>query len=191
MGKKLEIVGGPNGCGKTTLSEYLIESGRLSNMINADVIAKGLDASNIKGGEITAGKIMLNQLNDCLHTGKDVSFETTLSGRTWINLIRKAKKLGYEVVIYYIIVENPEQAVERINERVARGGHHIPSETVVRRYHRSVDMLFAVYGQLADSVFIFDNSNGSANLIATKNESGTFDILKPEVFKLIFNGRSL
>lgn len=186
MQKKLEILSGPNGCGKTTLSEYLIEAGRLLNFVNADTIAKGLDASSIKGGEITAGKILLKQLDDSLSSGKNVSFETTLSGKLWVRLIKRAKDLGYKVNIYYIIVEDPEIAVRRIEERVSRGGHHIPRDTVLRRYDRSRDLLFSLYDKLVDSVFVFDNSNGSANLIAVRDNGKGIKIFNQAIFESIF-----
>jgi predicted ABC-type ATPase len=186
MSKVLEIVAGPNGCGKTTLSEYLIDSGRLKNMINADIIAKGLDASNTKGGEITAGKIMLKQLHDCISSQKSVSFETTLSGKTWISLIEKARGVGYRVVIYYITLPDPAIAIGRIKERVSRGGHHIPDETVRRRFHRSIDLLQSTYAELADYLYIFDNSNGDARLILKKEMNTPAEILNPELYQKIF-----
>lgn len=186
MKKVLEIVAGPNGSGKTTLSEYLIEAGKLPNLINADIIAKGLDASNKKGGEITAGKIMLNQINDSIIYGRSVSFETTLSGRHWIRIIKQAKEVGFEVNIYYLIVNNYEICLNRINERILRGGHSVPKDTVIRRYHRSKELLLSTYLNLVDNVFIFDNSNGNANLIATKNEDKGLEILKNDVYQDIF-----
>lgn len=186
MEKFLEIVAGPNGSGKTTLSEYLIEAGKLPNLINADIIAKGLDASNKKGGEITAGKIMLNQIEDSLNTGKNVSFETTLSGKHWIKTIEKAKELSYQINIYYLIVSSPDICINRVSKRVERGGHNIPTDTIVRRYHRSKELLLHVYSNLADNVYIFDNSNGNANLIATKHAPHEFTKINKVVFENIF-----
>lgn len=187
MEKLLEIVAGPNGSGKTTLSEYLIEAGKLPILINADIIAKGLDASNKKGGEITAGKIMLNQINDSIKAGKSVSFETTLSGKHWSRLINSAKKMSYTINIYYLIVTSPEICINRIKERVSRGGHNIPSETIIRRFHRSKELLINNYSKIANNTYVFDNSNGNANLIATKNSNTPdFKIINEKVFNEIF-----
>lgn len=185
MNSRLEIIAGPNGCGKSTLAEYLIENGHLPNFINADVIAKGLNASNTKGGAIDAGKIMLTEIHQAIKERIDVSFETTLSGRTWIKLIAEAKKNDYSICIHYLIVDNSEIALQRIKKRVALGGHDIPKATVLRRFGRSKALFIKTYSKLCDSWFVYDNSNGNANLIATYENSKS-TIINKSLFDNIF-----
>ena len=171
----MEILAGPNGSGKTTLSDLLFKKVGKFRFVNADSIANGLDASS-DGAEISAGKIMLRQINESLDEGIDFAFETTLSGRIWMEYIKRAKSLGYQVIIYFVLVETADLAVKRIDERVALGGHNVASETVRRRYQRSKELFNSIYSKICDKWYVFDNSDSGAELVA-KKENGSAVIL--------------
>ena len=51
-------------------------------------------------------------------------------------------------------------ALQRVAARVARGGHDVPAQDVIRRYARSLENLPRAM-QLADKVTILDNSFGN------------------------------
>lgn len=63
---------------------------------------------------------MLGRIKQLLQEDKDFAFETTLATRSYINLIREAKAKGYEVTLLYFWLHSPEQAKERVAERVAK-----------------------------------------------------------------------
>lgn len=71
---------------------------------------------------------MLEEIRLAVRRGEDFGFETTLSGRGHLNLVRQLKKRGYGVHIFYLWVPDVELALARIHERVSRGGHDVPEE---------------------------------------------------------------
>ncbi len=110
-----------------------------------------------------AGKIAVRKLNDFLL--QDVSFnqETTLCGKSIIHTINRAKKLGYQIELYYVGVNSVEIAKERVKQRVKAGGHGIPEKDIERRYIESFEQLKKVL-PLCDKVELFDNTNSFLKL---------------------------
>lgn len=155
---RLIIIGGPNGSGKTTLSEFLRSLGLIQAFVNADIIAQGLSVTGEGASEIQAGRAMLGRIQQLLEERADIAFETTLSGKSWQSLIKKAKKLGYEIFIYFLTIDTPEKAFLRVENRYKEGGHFIPKDTVTRRYYRAHSAFWNTYRLLADEWTVFDNS---------------------------------
>ena len=60
--------------------------------------------------------------------------------------------------------------MRRVKLRVRLGGHDVPSDTVKRRFARSMSNFFSLYQDVADEWTLFDNSvDGEARLIASFN----------------------
>ena len=181
MPKKILMVAGPNGSGKTTMVMELIDKGpTLYEFINADEIAKGLAPLHPENMTLTASKLMIQRLKELLQANKSFAFETTAAGINYIKHLKMAKAKGYEVNLVFLWLSSPEQAIERVAERVKQGGHHIPEETIVRRYYAGLKNLITTYLPFADTAIIMDNSSEKSlkRLIARKNEDGsikTFD----------------
>lgn len=182
----LEIVAGPNGVGKSTLANVLFNSPQSYRFINADIIARGLNLSNESGGDIEAGRVMLESIRHALEGGQSFGFETTLSAKTWTRYILKAKELDYTTHLLYITVSDVSICLLRIKERVSRGGHNIPEETVRRRFFRSRSLFYHYYRSLCDDWFVFENSGEAAQLIAKKEEGGTIRIIDELLFERLF-----
>ncbi len=104
---------------------------------------------------------MLYQINECIQKGESFAFETTLSGKTYLNKISEIKSNGYEVIIYYL-----KLAIERVKLRVAQGGHNIPEKDIRRRFERSWTNFNKLYMPLADSWIIFDTSGPQPKIIS-------------------------
>src|SRR5216110_915046 len=72
----LFVIAGPNGAGKSTSApELLTGARRVDEFVNADVIAKETNVS-----DVAAGRMTLHRLTELANARKDVAFETTLSG---------------------------------------------------------------------------------------------------------------
>lgn len=184
MNKKqpqLIILAGPNGSGKTTLSEFLKKNHQIEIFLNADTIASGLGNSN--KSDIDSGKMLLLKIKQLIKQQESFAFETTLSGRGWINLIKKAKAHNYLVIIYFVFVESENIAIKRVAERVLNGGHDIPRETIIRRFSRSIGNFKNTYQTLADKWFIFNNSKEFAKMIA-KSSNENIEVIKPQEYKI-------
>ena len=180
----LEILGGPNGSGKSTLAEVILQKRGPLFYINADTIAKGMNAASATGGAIEAARVMLHAIHSALDAGESFAFETTLAGKSWTALLRSVRSKGYEIVLYYVMLKNVDLAIERVARRVALGGHRIPENVLRRRFTRSKDQFTKSYRQLADKWFVFDNSSPSAQLIARKENGGI--VVLNDIFYEIF-----
>jgi predicted ABC-type ATPase len=131
----LYILAGPNGAGKTTAAKTLLPEVFNSDIfINADIIAFELNPVNPESGAIKAGRIMLEKIQQTLSIGKTFAIETTLATKSYLNLVKRAQLLGYEVVLYFFYLPSAEMAKERVKLRVSEGGHNIPADVIERRY---------------------------------------------------------
>ncbi len=185
-GKKLYIIAGCNGAGKTTASFTILpEILDCREFVNADEIAKGLSPFQPEKVSFEAGRIMLNRINELLSENKDFAFETTLATRSYKIKIAEAKEKGYRVTLLFFWLQNIELAKERVKIRVSEGGHNIEPEVVERRYIKGIKNLFDIYLPIVDGALIFDNSAGKHELIADKQVSGLLSIANQEKFNLL------
>ncbi len=77
--KKLYVIAGCNGAGKTTASYTILpEILDCKEFVNADEIARGLSLFQPEKVEIEAGRLMLKRIKTLLESGEIFAFETTL-----------------------------------------------------------------------------------------------------------------
>ncbi len=179
----LIIIAGPNGAGKSTVAELLLSNRSIETYVNADVIAKGMASSNGDNSDISAGRILLRVVHDALERRSTIAFESTMSGLTWRKLISDAKKLGYAVTICYVAVLSDDIAVQRVAKRVLEGGHNIPTQTIRRRYRRSLELGLGEYRKLADYWYFFDNSSDRAKLLVARERDKPEAVLENELWQ--------
>jgi len=166
--KHLYIISGPNGAGKTTASYTILPKIlQCKEFVNADEIARGLSPFNPESVAIEAGRLMLKRISELLQRNESFSIETTLSTRSYFRLIEKAHTQGYEVTLLFFWLKSPEQAIERVAERVAKGGHNIPKDIIVRRYREGLDNLFNIYMPIVDTWVLVNNGEMPRTIIAT------------------------
>ena len=188
MSKQLYIIAGCNGAGKTTASFTILpEVLDCKEFINADEIAKGLSPFQPESVAMQAGRIMLARMDELLQKGETFAFETTLATKSYKQKIEWAQANGYEVTLLFFWLDSPNMAKKRVAQRVAEGGHSIPSETIERRYHNGITNLFAIYIDMVDICYIFDNSEGRKELIAQKERHKDIVIYNNDKFNLMKN----
>jgi predicted ABC-type ATPase len=158
MKPTLCIIGGCNGAGKSTLARRLLPMLGIHRFLNADEIAKGLSPVDPSLAAFKAGRLLLQEARKWITSGSSFAIESTLSGRTYLNMIREAKAHAYRVVLHYIMIDSSSQAVNRVALRVTHGGHHVPEEDVRRRFERSRRHFVEDYVPLADEWVLWDNS---------------------------------
>jgi len=180
MAKELTIIAGPNGSGKTTFALELIDEDLIDFFINADEIAKSLTGIDKEHRNIRAGRLFLEKLNHAISEQRNVSFETTLSGLTYLNLVNKLKQQGWEITLYYLALEDVSLSKLRVEERVLHGGHNIPASDIERRFPKSVFNLLNHYLEAIDNIICLLNMD-SPELIFTK-QNGNIQIVNQRYF---------
>ena len=109
---------------------------------------------------------MLQRLRELGDERASFAFETTMASRSFAPFLRQLKASGYAVRLAYLRLQTPELAIHRVAQRVKRGGHFIPDDTVRRRYERGWENFRDLYLPLADSALLIDNSGDSARILA-------------------------
>lgn len=154
------MIAGPNGSGKTSLIKILAEQGiDFGEYLNADDLARGLEGpADVVANRAQVEVRRLRQL--ALDEGRDHSFETVLSHPSHIDHLRQAKEAGFTVVVYFVATDDPLINIGRVANRVLHGGHDVPHDRVIARYHRSLGYL-PLAMSVADEAIIFDNSSAT------------------------------
>jgi len=163
---KCIIISGPNGAGKTTFArEFLAKEVGVVHFVNPDLIASGLSPLRPELAAIAAGRIFLRELDRLAKAEENFAFESTLSGLTYLNRLKRWKGVGYRIEIVYLRISSPQLALRRIAARVKQGGHNVPRADVIRRFTRSWNNFGNHYRLLADARSVYDNSSAAPRLL--------------------------
>lgn len=164
------VLAGINGAGKTTTAlPILTASLGIRVFVNADTIARGLNALDVESEAVKAGRLMLAHLDELATARRSFAFETTLSARTYAPRLEALRAAGYASHLFYFWLKSPEVAIQRVAERVRSGGHHIPDETIRRRYSRSVRNFLELYRPIVTTWTVYDNTDKEPRVLALYN----------------------
>ncbi|MER0215757.1 MAG: hypothetical protein DU481_06105 [Nitrosomonas sp.] len=171
------IIAGPNGAGKTTFAlEYLSKVASCTHFVNADLIAAGLSPLAPERELIAASRIFLNEIEENIKRRENFAFETTLSGRSYLRLIHRLQRDGWQVELIYLALPSARISEMRVAERVAHGGHNIPLRDIERRFPRSLVNLLNVFSHKVDRCICFMN-DGESPILVFEQKGGSRDIL--------------
>lgn len=151
------LFAGINGAGKSTLFSTVPEDIKNTFRINTDEVVKKFGNWRNEIDQIKAAKIAVKLRKGYIEKGVSFNEETTLTGKTILNLIDKLRDKNYKLHLFYVGVDSVEIAKERIRSRVLKGGHDIPDEVVEKRYTESLQNLSKVLNKF-DNVVIYDNT---------------------------------
>ena len=166
---KCYIIAEANGAGKTTFAEHFLPvEAECLNFINADLIAKGIAPFNPESVAFEAGKLFIKRMNRITANKESFAFETTLSGLNFVDRIKEWRKIGYEVILYFLKLPNEAMAIQRVQLRVAEGGHNVPEEVIIRRYRRGWKNFQNYYADLVDDWVVYDNSGNIPVILEEK-----------------------
>lgn len=158
----------------------------INEFVNADSIAAGLSPLNPESVSFFAGRLMIQRINHLIDENQSFAFETTLSTRSYLSLIKKAQQKGYSVILLYFWLNSPELAKNRVAKRVQMGGHNIPVDVIERRYYRGLSNLFNDFIHLCDSWMIYNNSEDEPISVCFGKKS-ELEIIEPETYQTILS----
>ena len=92
-----------------------------------------------------------------IESGQSFTFESVLSDKGKLTEIENAKQHGYRIYLYFVCTEDPDINVDRVANRVAKGGHPVAEVNLRARYIRTLENLLPAF-LLADRAYLFDNS---------------------------------
>lgn len=180
------VVGGPNGSGKSTSYERAANflGGRTIWIVNPDrltsriVTVEGLPQAD---ANLAAVQRLERWLEASLEVHKSIGVETVLSTAKYRRLVDKARGLGFEIGLIYVLLASPEMNIARVRARVRKGGHDVPEDAIRSRYQRSLAQL-PWFLEAADFAAIYDNSGASMQQVGNKlNGIVTVDPSAPQV----------
>lgn len=125
-----------------------------------------------------------------LKAGRSFSFETVMSAEDKVEVLREAQTRGYRTYLYFVATENPAINIQRVRTRVAAGGHDVPEDKIVSRYHRSLELLKKAI-PFTDRAFLFDTSEESAWYFAEITDGDRIELQSDEIpswFQPIWDG---
>ncbi len=160
MPARVFVLAGVNGAGKSSVGGAALAAQGLP-YFNPDLAARalrdaqpGLDTQSANGHAWEIGR---RGLERALREGGNYAFETTLGARTITDMLLAGAAEGALVHVWYAGLASPELHVQRVQQRVAAGGHDIPEAKIRERYVASRANLIRLLPVLA-SLRLFDNS---------------------------------
>lgn len=159
----MNVFAGPNGCGKSTITGQTDFEGK-DRLLDPDAIARSFNPSDPERAAVAAGRDVIRRSREYLQTRESFAIETTFSGSWVIDVIRTALIRGFFVRVLYVCVRDPEMSVQRVRERVAKGGHTVPEADIRRRYARSLTNMRSIL-PIVPQVLVFDNSHTAIILV--------------------------
>lgn len=165
---KVLIFAGANGTGKTTLANSVVQPGL--RFIDADAIRDKERLSYVE-----AGKKAILSIDRCILKEINFSFETTMSGLVLKRRFECLKEKRYNIIVFYLFVYPVELLVERIKERVKKGGHPVEEGDITRRYYRSAANFWNIYKNYSSEWAILNNNEFQYKTVALGN-NGIYSI---------------
>jgi predicted ABC-type ATPase len=156
----LHMIAGPNGAGKTTLyRELLAVTNPELEFVNADELALrkfGHPAATLEESQV--GQRLADERRSALmEERKSFITESTFSHPSKLELLLRARELGYRLRVNHVNVRSPEISVYRVQYRVRNGGHPVPEDKIRERYERNQTLIRDAV-LMADRAEVIDNS---------------------------------
>jgi predicted ABC-type ATPase len=155
------VIAGPNGAGKSTLYEHQIKNDpvmRNVEFVNADLIQREQLNDLSPEASYKAARIAEARRRELIAKHQSFITESTFSHPSKLELIDDAKAQGFRVAILHIQVSNPDIAVDRVRQRVDRGGHPVPEHKIRERFTRNPALIRQAVLK-ADAALVYDNSD--------------------------------
>ncbi|MGP1684948.1 MAG: AAA family ATPase [Giesbergeria sp.] len=152
------VLAGVNGAGKSSVGGALLAEHGLT-WFNPDSFARELVAQlglGVPEANARAWEFGRSQLEAAITTGTNYAFETTLGAKTIAAMLLQAAAT-HDVMMIFCGLESVQLHLQRVQARVASGGHAIAEAKIRERWVSSRLNLLKLMPQLA-RLQVFDNS---------------------------------
>lgn len=156
----LHLLVGPNGSGKSSYVHDLLGPTTGLPFINADEIAAELWPNARVEHSYEAARIAEAKRRELISQGTSFMSETVFSHPSKLQLVSDASAAGYLVHLHVMLVP-VDLSVQRVVERVRRGGHEVPEQKIRDRFER-LWVLVRQAIDIADVAEVCDNSSASS-----------------------------
>ncbi|WP_338570702.1 zeta toxin family protein [Pseudomonas canadensis] len=153
------------------LDEEAAKIGFSSNGLNFQTVAMNSYFASVLS-DFIRNKLLENQLS--------FTFETVMSSDDKIAFMVKARESGYRTYLYFVATDDPDININRVRNRVAAGGHPVPTEKIIQRYGRCLNLLPAAIA-MSNRAYIFDNSGADLVLLAEVSDGTELEFRVDEV----------
>ena len=155
---------GPNGSGKSTITKFFEIVGEYTN---ADDVVSSTGMGNEE-----AAKFVDKKRYDSIKEKSDLTFETVLSSKYKMDILRKSKSEGYFIKCIFVLTADPELNVARVESRVMQGGHDVDREKVKTRFYKSLANIKELMS-LCDILHVYDNTDAPYRIIRKHKDNIT------------------
>lgn len=155
------VLAGPNGSGKSTITAFFEKVGTYTN---ADDVVMSTGMDNMEAAQLV-DKMRYNSIMK----KEDFTFETVLSSKYKLDILKKAKAEGYFIKCVFVLTVDPQINIARIESRVASGGHNVDSSKVVDRYYKSLNNIKELL-DICDIMHVYDNTESPTRIIRKHKE---------------------
>ena len=187
----LTIIAGPNGAGKSTHSKDLvahlaIEAFDFDKEFYSIWSQFSFDPAIEQGAFDRAQLLYIERRAEALQRQSSFAFETNYHTQEILSVIDQFKTSGYKLELIFICLEDISIAIERVKERVAKGGHQVSEEIISERFKKGLALLDESF-LLYDNVSIYLSKwKNIEPLLSTEPQSGSITLFNPfpEAIKL-------
>lgn len=154
----------------TLLAKAREEGFNIDLKLSNNVITIGEDSNSYEAALISE---YLRRL--LIAKGETFSFETVMSHPSKLDILKNAYARGFKNYLYFISTESADISVNRVTERVKKGGHPVNEQKIRERYVRSMELVADML-PYCHRCFFFDNSEDAYRLIAEIIDGETLKI---------------
>lgn len=152
----LHLLAGPNGAGKSSFVHDVLGPVTGLPFVNADEIAALEWPGETAEHAYEAARLAEESRRELIREGASFISETVFSHPSKVELVADALEAGYLAHLHVVMVP-VELTVQRVADRVRRGGHAVPERKIRERYDRLWDYVGQAV-RLVDVAEVRDNS---------------------------------
>lgn len=154
MKPQIVVLAGPNGAGKSTFYTVFLADSPLP-LLDPDAFAEEVDLDALEAARIIDAT-RERMIADGLGFITETVFSDPVGAK--LQMLRDAIAAGFDVRLIFIGIASVEQSNDRIDQRIAEGGHDVPRDRLPRRFAQSLANLRDAIG-FVPNVEVYDNSS--------------------------------